>query len=66
MTKMPSILVVDDEAAIRESLKDWLMEDAYNVALAVDGETAVKMAETSSYDVILLDLKMPGIDGHFL
>ncbi|MCG6880608.1 MAG: sigma-54 dependent transcriptional regulator [Deltaproteobacteria bacterium] len=63
MTKMPSILVVDDEAAIRESLKDWLMEDAYNVALAVDGETAVKMAETSSYDVILLDLKMPGIDG---
>ena len=63
MTKMPRILVVDDEAAIRESLKDWLMEDGYNVALAVDGETAIKMAETSSYDVILLDLKMPGIDG---
>ena len=60
---MPRILVVDDEASIRESLKDWLMEDGYNVALAVDGETAVKMAETSSYDVILLDLKMPGIDG---
>ena len=63
MTKMPRILVVDDEAAIRESLKDWLMEDGYNVALAVNGETAIKMAGTSSYDVILLDLKMPGIDG---
>jgi PleD family two-component response regulator len=40
MTKMPSILVVDDEAAIRESLKDWLMEDGYSVTLAVDGKDA--------------------------
>ena len=63
MTKMPSILVVDDEAAIRESLKDWLMEDGYSVALAVDGEDAIARVEESQYDVILLDLKMPGIDG---
>ena len=63
MTKMPSILVVDDEAAIRESLKDWLMEDGYGVALAADGKTAVAMVEGSQYDVILLDLKMPGMDG---
>lgn len=63
MTKMPNILVVDDEAAIRESLKDWLMEDGYGVALAVDGENAIAMVQESQYDVILLDLKMPGIDG---
>ncbi|MBW2709643.1 MAG: sigma-54-dependent Fis family transcriptional regulator [Deltaproteobacteria bacterium] len=63
MTKMPSILVVDDESAIRESLKDWLMEDGYSVALAIDGENAIAMVQESQYDVILLDLKMPGIDG---
>jgi DNA-binding NtrC family response regulator len=63
MTKMPSILVVDDEAAIRESLKDWLMEDGYGVSLAVDGKHAVGMVGDSQYDVILLDLKMPGMDG---
>ena len=63
MTNLPSILVVDDEAAIRESLKDWLMEDGYNVYLAVNGEDAIFMMETFLYDVILLDLKMPGMDG---
>ncbi len=63
MTKMPSVLVVDDEAAIRESLKDWLMEDGYRVTLAVDGANAVSLVEAHSYDVILLDLKMPGMDG---
>ncbi len=63
MTKMPSILVVDDEVAIRESLKDWLMEDGYLVSLAVDGREALAMVEVFSYDVILLDLKMPGMDG---
>ncbi len=63
MNKMPNILVVDDEAAIRESLKDWLMEDGYRVALAVDGEDAVLKVGESQYDVVLLDLKMPGIDG---
>ena len=63
MKKMPSILVVDDEASIRESLKDWLMEDGYSVALAIDGEDAILRVEASQYDVILLDLKMPGIDG---
>lgn len=63
MKKMPNILVVDDEASIRESLKDWLMEDGYSVALAIDGEDAILRVEASQYDVILLDLKMPGIDG---
>jgi len=63
MTKKPRILVVDDEAAVRESLNDWLMEDDYEVGLAASGEDAVSMAEENSWDVILLDLKMPGMDG---
>jgi len=63
MTKKPRILVVDDEAAVRESLNDWLMEDDYEVGLAASGEDAVSMAQEKSWDVILLDLKMPGMDG---
>ena len=63
MTKKPRILIVDDEAAMRESLRDWLVEDDYEVDLAVSGENAVDMAQKNSWDVIMLDLKMPGIDG---
>ena len=63
MTKKPRILVVDDETVVRESLKDWLMEDDYEVGLAASGEDAVSMAQTKNWDVILLDLKMPGMDG---
>ncbi len=63
MTKRPRILVVDDEAAMRESLKDWLMEDDYEVDLAASGEDAISMARDTSWDIILLDLKMPGMDG---
>ena len=63
MTKKPRILIVDDEAAMRESLRDWLVEDDYEVDLAVSGENAVDMARDNSWDVIMLDLKMPGIDG---
>ncbi|SPD75724.1 Acetoacetate metabolism regulatory protein AtoC [uncultured Desulfobacterium sp.] len=63
MAQKPSILVVDDEAAMRESLKDWLMEDGYAVAVAPSGERAVAMALEKAFDVIFLDLKMPGMDG---
>ncbi len=63
MTNKPRILVVDDETVVRESLRDWLMEDDYEVGLAASGEDAVSMAQEKSWDVILLDLKMPGMDG---
>ncbi|MBL7178999.1 MAG: sigma-54-dependent Fis family transcriptional regulator [Desulfobacterales bacterium] len=63
MTKRARILVVDDEAAMREALKDWLMEDGYEVGLAESGKDAIAMAVEKSWDVILLDLKMPGMDG---
>ncbi len=63
MTKMPRILVVDDEAAMRESLKDWLSEDGYQVGQAAGGAEAIEMVRKHPWDVLLLDLKMPGMDG---
>jgi DNA-binding NtrC family response regulator len=63
MTKKARILVVDDEPAMREALYDWLKEDGYDVGLAEGGKEAIVMAEEKSWDVILLDLKMPGMDG---
>ncbi len=63
MNKKTRILIVDDETAIRESLKDWLLEDGYTIDLASCGEDAVAMAEKKNWDIILLDLKMPGMDG---
>jgi len=63
MTKKARILVVDDEAPIRESLKDWLMEEGYEVGLAASGKEAITMTRKKDWDVILLDLKMPGMDG---
>ncbi len=63
MTKKARILVVDDEAPMREALNDWLKEDGYEVGLAGSGKDAITMAKERTWDVILLDLKMPGMDG---
>ena len=63
MSKMPRILVVDDEEAMRESLNDWLKEDGYEVGLATGGQEAIEMVRDEPWEVILLDLKMPGMDG---
>lgn len=57
------ILIVDDEAIVRESLGNWLREEGYVVDVAGSGkETLQKLAE-SSYDIFLIDIKMPGMDG---
>lgn len=63
MSKKPRILVVDDEAAMRESLMDWLMEDDYEVSAASSGEEAISIVQDKDFEVVLLDLKMPGMDG---
>ncbi|MFW6249381.1 MAG: sigma-54-dependent transcriptional regulator [Bacteroidota bacterium] len=60
---MQKILVIDDEKSIRNTLKDILEYEKYNVDLAEDGFTGVEMAKKNSYDVILCDIKMPGMDG---
>jgi len=58
-----SILVIDDEAGIRESLEVLLTLEGYNVRLATDGEQGLGMLELENYDLILLDLALPGKSG---
>ena len=57
------ILVVDDEEAARQSLADILRLEGYQVKTAANGEAAVKAIEADEYDVMLLDIKMPGMSG---
>ena len=57
------ILVVDDEKAIRNSLKEILGDEGYEVDAAEDGLIAEEMIEKEYYDVIFCDIKMPGKDG---
>jgi two-component system response regulator ResD len=57
------ILVVDDEERIRRLLKLYLEKEKFLVDEAEDGETALKMALENVYDIILLDIMMPGMDG---
>ena len=60
---MPNILVIDDEAPIRETLKEILEYENFDVTLAENGEKAWQLVQKSDFDVILCDVKMPGIDG---
>ena len=63
MKGKPLFLVVDDEEIVRESLASWLAEDGYQVEVAPDGKTAVAKLAEKPYAILLLDLKMPGMDG---
>jgi DNA-binding NtrC family response regulator len=58
-----NILVVDDEEIVRESLLDWLREDGYQVEAAEDGFKALEKFRDRSWDIALIDLKMPKMDG---
>ncbi|MFT4605024.1 MAG: two-component system nitrogen regulation response regulator NtrX [Rhodothermales bacterium] len=60
---VPSLLVVDDEAAIRRTLREILEYEDFAVDEAVDGKEALEKAKASRYDLILLDVKMPKMDG---
>jgi two-component system nitrogen regulation response regulator NtrX len=60
---MNHILVVDDEAGIRSSLEEILREEDYGVAGAADAEEAVTLLRDVPYDVVLLDIWLPGRDG---
>jgi two-component system nitrogen regulation response regulator NtrX len=58
-----TVLVADDEKGIRETLKRLLEYEHYRVLLAEDGLEALKMVESELLDIVLLDIKMPGMDG---
>ena len=57
------MLVVDDEASIRDLLAKTLALAEYDVDLAVDGRSALERLRMVPYDLLITDLKMPGIDG---
>jgi two-component system response regulator HydG len=59
----PRILVVDDDPDIRQNLNDILTDLGYRVDSAQDGFAALELVQRRPYDVALLDLKMPGMDG---
>lgn len=60
---MAKILVVDDERAIRRSVREILEFENHQVDEAEDGTGALTLALKNNYDVILSDIKMPGMDG---
>lgn len=57
------ILIVDDEASVRDSLYQWFKADGYRVDTAEDAASALKKLQENPWDIILLDIKMPGMDG---
>ena len=59
----PRVLVVDDEASIRDLLAKTLALAEYDVDLAPDGRTALERLRIIPYDLLITDLKMPGVDG---
>lgn len=63
MANNAKILIVDDERAIRNSLKEILEEEDYLVETAPDGPTALQLVASDHFQVVLCDIKMPGMDG---
>ncbi len=60
---IPHLLVVDDERAMRESLQEILEQEGLQVSLADGGEAALEVLKQATIDLMLLDLKMKGMDG---
>ena len=61
--KKVKILVVDDEAIVRESLRDWLIDVGYQVFIAENGPKALEIIEKERLGIVITDLVMPGMDG---
>ncbi|HWW85618.1 MAG TPA: response regulator [Vicinamibacterales bacterium] len=59
----PRVLVVDDEASIRDLLQKTLALAEYDVDVAQDGKSALERIRMNAYDLLIADLKMPGVDG---
>jgi len=58
-----AVLVVDDEMSVRDSLESWFRKDGYRCASAKDAKDALRLLQEKPWDVVLLDIKMPGMDG---
>ncbi len=62
-TEPMHILVVDDEEVVRESLRSWFEEEGYAVDIAASGKEALTKLTERAWDLFILDIKMPGMDG---
>ena len=60
---MHNILIVDDEAAIRETLKGVLEDEGYTIAVAESAEQCLEGLRRKPFDVVMLDIWLPGMDG---
>lgn len=63
MSTKISILIVDDEESVRDSLYNWFIDDGYLVDCAENAKQALSILESKNFDIILADIKMPGMDG---
>ena len=63
MKEDTGILVVDDEFSVRDSLHKWFKSDGFRVETAEDALEALKKLESGAWDIVLVDIKMPGMDG---
>lgn len=63
MARKISILIVDDEESVRDSLYNWFVEDGFRVECAENAKKALTILESDQFDIILADIKMPGMDG---
>lgn len=63
MSNMGHILIIDDEAALRQTLARILQQAGFEVTTAQDGEQGLSFIQTTSFDLIFMDLRMPGIAG---
>jgi DNA-binding NtrC family response regulator len=61
--KTARILIVDDEALIRETLAEYLTQEGFRVTTCSDGEEAVAVAADQAFDIALCDIQLPGMDG---
>ncbi|MDR3566429.1 MAG: sigma-54 dependent transcriptional regulator [Syntrophobacteraceae bacterium] len=63
MTEQASMLIVDDEPSVRDSLMHWFVQEGYRVETAAEAMEALEKMHASSFDIVLLDIKMAGMDG---
>lgn len=61
--KKSKILLVEDEAVLRDALREWLQDEGYEVEVVETGEEALDRIKSEEFGVLVLDLRLPGIDG---